>query len=137
MGPLFLLSRKMAGNQGVKSMEIRVKRAYDPPEQDDGARVLVDRIWPRGLSKQRLQLTVWLRGLAPSTELRRWFGHDPRKWEEFRRRYCRELEECPEVVDALRARLEQGRVTLVYAASDQQHNNAVVLKEYLESTMRS
>jgi uncharacterized protein YeaO (DUF488 family) len=118
-------------------MEIRIKRAYDPPEPSDGIRVLVDRIWPRGLSKERLQLAVWLRDLAPSSGLRRWFGHDPQKWEEFRRRYFRELAERPEALEALREQLERGRVTLVYAASNEQQNNAVALKEYLEQAARS
>ena len=115
-------------------MKIGLKRAYDLPAGSDGSRLLVDRLWPRGVSKQRLRLDGWLRGLAPSDELRRWFGHDPLKWEEFKRRYFRELEACPEEVAALRSRLEQGRVTLVYAASDEHYNNAVALKEYLELT---
>jgi len=115
-------------------MKIRLKRAYDPPAGSDGSRLLVDRLWPRGVSKERLRLAAWLKDLAPSNELRRWFDHDPLKWEEFKRRYFRELEACPEEVAALRSRLEQGRVTLVYAASDESCNNAVALKEYLEQT---
>jgi len=110
-------------------MKIGLKRAYDLPAGSDGSRLLVDRLWPRGVSKQRLRLDGWLRGLAPSDELRRWFGHDPLKWEEFKRRYFRELEACPEEVAALRSRLEQGRVTLVYVVSDGHYNNAVALKE--------
>ena len=113
-------------------MQIRLKRAYELPEKSDGLRILVDRIWPRGVRKEELKLEAWLKEIAPSSELRRWFGHDPEKWEEFRRRYCRELDEQKEVVEELRSKVRQGRVTLVYGAKDERFNNAAALKEYLE-----
>jgi uncharacterized protein YeaO (DUF488 family) len=112
-------------------MSIRLKRAYDKPEEDDGYRVLVDRLWPRGLSKADLKLDSWLKQIAPSDELRKWFGHDAHKWDEFKRRYWAELESEPEALQELARRAVAGRVTLVYAASDRAHNNAVALQEYL------
>lgn len=113
-------------------MQIWLRRAYDGPGRQDGTRVLVDRIWPRGVRKDEAAIDLWLKDLAPSTELRRWFGHDPARWDEFRRRYHRELQGRPEALEQLRALARQGRVTLVYGARDQRHNNAVALKEYLE-----
>ncbi len=112
--------------------DLRVKRAYRAARLSDGQRVLVDRIWPRGLTKDRLRLADWAKDLAPSDELRKWFGHDPAKWDEFRQRYARELDARPDEVKALRARLTDGPVTLVYGAADEEHNNAVALKAYLE-----
>ncbi|MBX5477196.1 MAG: DUF488 domain-containing protein [Clostridia bacterium] len=112
-------------------MDVRVKRIYEPPAPDDGRRVLVDRLWPRGVSKEAARLDAWLRDVAPSPELCRWFGHDPDRWEEFRTRYLQELE-APERADALSELLrwaQEGRLTLLYAARDQEHNNAVVLLE--------
>jgi uncharacterized protein YeaO (DUF488 family) len=117
-------------------MSIRLKRAYDPPAKDDGCRVLVDRVWPRGMTRQQLQVEDWLKDVAPSTELRRWFGHDPRRWDEFRKRYGEELAGQGEALERLVARARQGRLTLVFAAKDGQHNNAVVLKEHLEQRLR-
>jgi uncharacterized protein YeaO (DUF488 family) len=117
-------------------MSIRLKRAYDPPAKDDGFRVLVDRVWPRGMTRQQLQVEDWLKDVAPSTELRRWFGHDPRRWDEFRKRYGEELAGQGEALERLVARARQGRLTLVFAAKDAQHNNAVVLKEHLEQRLR-
>jgi uncharacterized protein YeaO (DUF488 family) len=117
-------------------MSIRLKRAYDPPAKDDGCRVLVDRVWPRGMTRQQLQVEDWLKDVAPSTELRRWFGHDPRRWDEFRKRYGEELAGQGEALERLVARARQGRLTLVFAAKDAQHNNAVVLKEHLEQRLR-
>ena len=114
-------------------LPIGLKRAYEEPEDDDGVRVLVDRVWPRGVSKEELRLDAWMKEIAPSTELRRWFGHDPEKWAEFKRRYFRELDGRRELVEELLERVRAGRVTLVYAASDERHNNAVALKEYLEA----
>lgn len=111
---------------------IRLKRAYDAPSREDGQRILVDRVWPRGATKEALKLDLWLRDLAPSTELRKWFGHDPDRWETFRERYAKELDAAPEAVESLRARLREGRVTLIYGAKDERHNNAVALKTYLE-----
>jgi uncharacterized protein YeaO (DUF488 family) len=117
--------------------EVRVKRAYRAARQSDGARVLVDRVWPRGLSKDRLRLSDWMKDIAPSAELRRWFGHDPARWQGFRERYARELGSKGDMVGALRARAAEGTVTLVFAAKDEAHNNAVVLKEYLDAHERS
>ena len=114
-------------------MSIQLKRAYDPVEPDDGFRVLIDRLWPRGVSKEEAAIDLWLKEIAPSTALRKWFGHDPAKWPEFRERYLREIESHPDAVAELRKQARQGRVTLVYGAKDREHNDAVVLKEYLES----
>lgn len=111
---------------------IQVKRAYDAASKNDGTRLLVDRMWPRGVKKEQLQLDGWIKDVAPSAELRKWFQHDPAKWDEFRRRYFRELEKNPEVWQDLPARARRGRVTLVYSAHDPEHNNAVALKEFLE-----
>lgn len=111
---------------------IRVKRVYDRPESGDGARFLVDRLWPRGIKRDALHLTDWLKEAAPSDSLRKWFGHDPAKWEEFRRRYFAELDKKP---DALRPLLDaaiRGHVTFLFGTKDVRHNNAVALKEYLE-----
>lgn len=112
---------------------VKVKRVYEPIARTDGARFLVERLWPRGLSKEELRLTAWLKDVGPSTRLRQWFNHDPQKWSEFRRRYFRELDAQPEswrpILDAAR----KGAVTLLYSARDEAHNNAVALKEYLEA----
>ena len=110
---------------------IQTKRAYEPASKNDGARFLVDRMWPRGVKKEQLQLHGWMKDVAPSTELRKWFQHDPAKWSEFRRRYFRELEKNPEAWRPLLARARRGRITLVYSAHDSEHNNAVALKEFL------
>jgi uncharacterized protein YeaO (DUF488 family) len=112
-------------------MDVRIRRAYDPPARGDGYRVLVDRVWPRGVRKEELALDEWQRELAPSTGLRQWFGHDPARWERFRERYFAELEGEQEGVRALRARARKGRVTLVYGAKDREHNQAVALRAYL------
>lgn len=114
-------------------MRILLKRVYDPPAPQDGARYLVDRLWPRGLSKTALALTGWLKDLAPSHELRRWFGHDPARWEVFRQRYWRELEQNPRIEDLVRELAQHPCVTLLYAATDPLHNQAVVLREFLAS----
>jgi uncharacterized protein YeaO (DUF488 family) len=114
-------------------MVIQLKRAYEPPAPDDGFRILVDRLWPRAVAKDSAQIDLWLKEIAPSAELRRWFGHDPSKWAGFRIRYFRELDEHPDAVAQLRAVTRKGPVTLVYGARDQEHNDAVALKEYLES----
>lgn len=113
--------------------EIRLKRVYDEPAADDGARVLVDRLWPRGLSRERARLDAWERELAPSDELRHWYGHDPERFEEFRRRYREELRAHEEQFEALRRRADDGPLTLLYSARDEQRNNAVVLAELLRS----
>lgn len=111
---------------------IRVKRVYDRPSPDDGARYLVERLWPRGVRKDALALDGWLREVAPSDELRRWFGHDPAKWEDFRRRYAAELDARPESWQPLLEAARRGTVTLLFSARDTVHNNAVALKAYLE-----
>ena len=112
--------------------EIRLKRAYDQPAKNDGRRVLVDRLWPRGVKKEALELDDWFKDVAPSNDLRHWFGHDPERWEEFKQRYARGLQGQQTLVDDLCSTARQGRLTLVYAASDEAHNNAVALKEYLQ-----
>jgi uncharacterized protein YeaO (DUF488 family) len=117
-------------------MSIGLKRAYDPPDRSDGYRVLVDRIWPRGVTKDDLEVDAWLKDLAPSTDLRKWFGHDPKKWDEFRRRYARELEPHANALEQLVERARAGRVTLVFGAKDTAHNNAVALKEHLERRLQ-
>lgn len=109
---------------------IRLKQAMQAPARSDGKRILVDRLWPRGKSKDFLKLDAWVRDVAPSTELRQWFGHDPAKWVEFRKRYFAELKKNPAVC-ALRELTEKGMVTLVFAAADMGHNNAMALREYL------
>ncbi|MFP5232775.1 MAG: DUF488 domain-containing protein [Acidobacteriota bacterium] len=111
---------------------IQVKRAYEPPGKDDGERFLVERLWPRGIRKESLNVDAWLKEVAPSAALRQWFQHDPAKWDEFRKRYFRELEQHPEAWEPLLARVRSSRVTLVYSARDTEHNNAVALKEFLE-----
>lgn len=113
-------------------MELLLKRIYDAADGKDGVRILVDRLWPRGVSKERAKLDLWLKEVAPSAELRLWFGHDPEKWLEFRRRYRKELEDREEELEQIRAAVKRGRVTLLYGAKDAKHNQAVVLKEYLE-----
>jgi uncharacterized protein YeaO (DUF488 family) len=113
-------------------MAIQVKRAYEKPSRGDGCRVLVDRIWPRGLSKADLKIDRWLKTIAPSTELRRWFGHDPDKWEEFKRRYFQELKSHGEELEPLREKARHGSLTLVFSAKDERCNNAVALREYLQ-----
>jgi uncharacterized protein YeaO (DUF488 family) len=117
-------------------MEIGLKRAYEMPAEEDGFRVLVDRVWPRGRSREALRLDAWLKEIAPSGELRKWFSHDPQRWEEFKRRYFAELDRCREGVEELLSRAQKGRVTLVFGARDIRHNNAVALKEYLEGALR-
>ena len=113
-------------------MNIRTKRVYEAPAKGDGARILVDRLWPRGLSKEKAQVDLWLKDIAPSTGLRKWFAHDAEKWQEFRRRYEAELERNDEQVAALREEAAKGPVTLVYGARDTEHNEALVLKDLLD-----
>ncbi|MBX6377317.1 MAG: DUF488 family protein [Clostridia bacterium] len=112
---------------------MRVKRVHLPAEAGDGTRFLVDRLWPRGVRKDVLHLDAWLREVAPSTALRRWFAHDPAKWEEFQRRYWRELDEHPDAWRPILEAARRGPVTLLYGARDDEHNNAVALKRYLEA----
>lgn len=110
--------------------KIRIKRIYDPPAKTDGLRVLVDRIWPRGVSRDAARLDEWLKDIAPTAALRKWFGHDPKRWEEFQKRYRHELDRNAEAVDALCALTARGNVTLLYGARDEEHNQAVVLARY-------
>lgn len=111
--------------------DIQIKRIYDPAAPDDGHRVLIDHVWPRGVSRERARLDEWAKELAPSDELRRWFDHVPERFGEFRARYRAELAERAGELDALRARADRGRVTILYAARDREHNNAVVLAELI------
>ena len=120
----------MSSNSGPS---VRTKRVYLPPEASDGKRILVDRLWPRGLTKEKAALDLWLKDAAPSTELRKWFGHDPARWDEFRRRYREELDAMPDATARLRDLAKQGKLTLLYGAHDEAHNNAVVLANYLKA----
>ncbi|MGE5524229.1 MAG: DUF488 domain-containing protein [Rhodospirillaceae bacterium] len=110
---------------------VRVKRAYEPASAQDGLRVLVDRVWPRGMTKEKLHAHLWLKDIAPSTPLRKWFGHDPEKWPEFKKRYFRELDEHADAISELHRAAARQPVTLLFAARDEEHNNAVALAEYL------
>lgn len=114
-------------------MEIRIKRVYDEPEEADGRRILVDRLWARGLSKERAKVDVWIKEIAPSTELRRWYGHDHNKWTEFKRRYAAELEANPGSIEAIVTEIQAGVVTFLYSSKERKLNNAVALKQYLET----
>lgn len=111
---------------------IRLARAYDPPEPEEGKRILVDRLWPRGLSRERARIAAWAKDVAPSDALRRWYGHDPERWSEFRRRYFEELDRRPDAVAALRREIGRGPATLVFAARDPDRSNAAALRDYLE-----
>jgi uncharacterized protein YeaO (DUF488 family) len=111
---------------------IRVKRVYEPPEPVDGTRILVERLWPRGVRKDELALDAWLKEVAPSAELRHWFGHDPTRWEEFQRRYAAELAAQPDACETLQRAADSGVVTLLFSARDVVHNNAAALKSFLE-----
>ena len=116
--------------------EIQIKRVYDPPAKEDGARFLVERLWPRGMKKEAVQMDAWCRDVAPSGDLRRWFNHDPAKWKEFQRRYRAELADnhtaCRPLLDAAK----RGKITLLYSAHDTEHNNAMALKSYFEERLR-
>jgi uncharacterized protein YeaO (DUF488 family) len=112
---------------------IRLKRAYEPLSKDDGLRILVERLWPRGLTKEKAAIDLWLKEIAPSPELRKWYGHDISRWDEFRRRYRAEIEVKGEMLSDLKQMIKEGPVTFVYAARDEEHNSALILKEYLES----
>ena len=114
-------------------MRIRTKRVYEESSSADGRRILADRLWPRGVAKSDAQIDFWAKSVSPSNELRRWYGHDPGKWSEFRRKYFEELDSNPEGVSELRSHLGSGTVTLVYSSKETQLNNASVLKDYLES----
>jgi uncharacterized protein YeaO (DUF488 family) len=113
-------------------MRIKIKRVYEEANKDDGKRILVDRLWPRGLTKAKANVDVWLKDISPSTGLRKWFDHQPSRWQEFKRRYCAELEKNNEQLSALKQLTRTSPLTLVYGAKDKQHNAAVVLREFLE-----
>ena len=113
-------------------MSVRLKRVYEPPAKSDGTRILVERLWPRGLTKQRAAVDVWMKDVAPSPELRKWFGHDPAKWREFQSRYRKELREHKAAVKSLSQQCADGAVTLIFSAHDEEHNAAVVLNSVLE-----
>ena len=112
---------------------IKLKRAYEPPAKEDGFRVLVERLWPRGLTKEKAAIDLWLKDVAPSPGLRVWYSHDVAKWEEFRKRYLEELKTKKELVNQLKQKAKTGTVTFVFAAKDEEHNSALVLKEFIES----
>jgi len=113
----------------IAADNVKLKRAYDPPEGDDGRRVLVDRLWPRGVSKAEADIDEWVKELAPSTQLRKWFGHDPGRWQEFRHRYALEIHEHADLLAHVRNLARSGPVTLVYSARDEAHNDAIVLRD--------
>jgi uncharacterized protein YeaO (DUF488 family) len=116
---------------------LKLKRAYDPVSREDGTRFLVERLWPRGLSKEKLRVDAWLKDVGPTTALRKWFSHDPEKWPQFRARYFRELDSRPESWQPILSAARRRRVTLVYSSHDAKHNNAVALKEYLQANNRT
>lgn len=114
--------------------EVKIKRVYEKPDEEDGQRILVDRLWPRGLTKEKANIVLWLKDIAPSSALRKWFGHDPDRWDEFKNRYYLELKQNEEPGSILRDHIRKGAVTLVYAAKDEKHNGALALKELFEGT---
>jgi uncharacterized protein YeaO (DUF488 family) len=114
------------------SMNLKIKRVYEQPDEDDGMRILVDRLWPRGLTKEKANVDLWLKEIAPSTELRKWFVHDPDKWRGFRGRYETELRHKEDLVEFLKQKAKKEKITLIYGARDQKHNEALVLKQFLE-----
>jgi uncharacterized protein YeaO (DUF488 family) len=111
---------------------IKLKRVYEEPAKADGERILVERLWPRGLSKERAKVSLWLKEIAPSPELRKWFGHDPDRWNEFRSRYTKELKGKKDLTELLKRKAREGVITLVYAARDEEHNSALILKQFLQ-----
>jgi len=115
---------------------IKLKRAYDPPSKSDGLRILVERLWPRGVTKEKAKVDLWLKEIAPSAELRNWYKHDLSKWEEFQRRYRDELVKKGEMIKEIEQMADKGPVSFVYAARDENHNSALVLKNYIESRKR-
>lgn len=120
-----------------KRITIRIKRVYEQPDEADGRRILVDRLWARGLSKDKAKVDVWLKEIAPSTELRHWYGHDPNKWAEFKSRYAVELNAKPDEVEEILGEVQMGIVTFLYSSKEEQLNNAVALKEYIEALIHA
>jgi uncharacterized protein YeaO (DUF488 family) len=115
----------------IRADNVKLKRAYEAPAAEDGVRILVDRLWPRGISKKQAALSLWMKEIAPSTELRKWFGHDPDRWNEFRKRYTSEIICNSLLLDQLRSLALEGSITLIYAAHDENHNNAIVLRDVI------
>ena len=115
-----------------RDVNIKIKRVYEHPKQEDGMRILVDRLWPRGLTKKKASVDLWLKDIAPSTELRKWFAHDPDKWKRFRGRYQTEIRNNHDLIKVLKQKAREGTITLIYGARDQKHNEALVLKQFLE-----
>lgn len=115
----------------VSAGNIKLKRAYEPPADDDGTRILIDRLWPRGVTKERAAIDQWMKEISPSTDLRKWFGHDPARWDEFRLRYAKEVHQHAELLEQLRSLAREGPITLVYSAHDEKHNDAVELRELI------
>lgn len=122
-----------AGRNGV----LKIKRIYDEPSRDDGKRILIDRLWPRGLKKEDVKIDEWLKEVAPSNELRKWFNHDPDKWEEFKKRFHAELKERQDMVAEIIRAARKGRVTLLFGSKEERFNNAVALREYVASRMKT
>jgi uncharacterized protein YeaO (DUF488 family) len=118
-------------DRAIPASNVQLKRAYEPPDKKDGTRILVDRLWPRGVSKEEASLDEWIKEIAPSADLRTWFGHEQRRWAEFRKRYRAELAEHSEMLKDLRRRAREGPITLVYSARDEVHNDAVVLRNVI------
>jgi uncharacterized protein YeaO (DUF488 family) len=133
MGQSQFCGNRIIQEQRERSLMLQVKRVYDTPSSEEGYRVLVDRLWPRGLKREAALVHSWLKEIAPSDELRRWFGHDPERWKEFQARYGKELAAQEPLWRELLQRARKGRVTLLYSAKDTQHNNAVALKSFLDS----
>lgn len=117
-----------------KKFSIQVKRIYEAPGLDDGFRILVDRLWPRGIKKEKANIDLWLKEIAPSDSLRKWFNHEPERWEEFKKRYRKELKGKSALVDQLSQTVKKGKVTFLFSATDEAHNNAVALREYLQDS---
>ena len=115
-------------------MNIKIKRVYEQPDKKDGERILVDRLWPRGLTKEKASVDLWLKEIAPSTELRKWFDHDPEKWKSFRGRYETEIRHKDDLIKVLKQKAREGTITLIYGARDEKHNEALVLKQFLEKS---
>jgi len=134
-GPATTLRHGLAGESERGTKMIQLKRVYDKAAPEDGKRFLVERLWPRGIKKSALRIDAWLKEVGPSTSLRKWFGHDPKRWEEFRRRYFHELKKNAEACKPIQRAAENGRVTLVYSSHDTEHNNAVALREFLEAQL--
>ena len=115
---------------------IKIKRIYEPPAEDDGFRILVDRLWPRGLSKKEAKIDLWLKDIAPSNELRKWYSHDPEKWGEFKKRYLKEMAPLKEPIDLLLKKANEGTVTFLFSSKEEKLNNAVALKEFFETKFK-